>query len=195
MSTEDTDTTPTQETVFFNRKYRVAVFCAFAIAVPFIMFGAKQAWDSNANRVEDWLPAGFSETQKLYWFSEHFGSDELLMVSWPGCNLDDTRLDRLADALVFMMRDYDARPERSFLNVGVGQDVSIAELAAAVAQVVGYDGEVTWDASMPDGTPRKLLDVSALQALGWRARTSLAQGLRLTYDWFCETVAGSAAPP
>ncbi len=100
MSTEDTDTTATQETVFFNRKYRVVVFCAFAIAVPFIMFGAKQAWDSNANRVEDWLPAGFSETKKLYWFGEHFGSDELLMVSWDGCDLEDARLDSLADALV-----------------------------------------------------------------------------------------------
>ena len=100
MSTEDTDTTSIQETVFFDRKYRVAVFCAFAIAVPFIMFGAKQAWDSNSNRVEDWLPEGFSETQKLYWFADHFGSDELLMVSWPGCDLDDARLDRLAEALV-----------------------------------------------------------------------------------------------
>ncbi len=88
------------ETVFFDRRYRLVVFCAFAVAVPFVMFGAKKAWDSNANRVEDWLPAAFSETKKLYWFSGHFGSDEILMVSWPGCTLDDERLDRLAAALV-----------------------------------------------------------------------------------------------
>jgi GDP-L-fucose synthase len=68
--------------------------------------------------------------------------------------------------------------------VGVGEDVSIRELAGAVADVVGFQGTITCDASKPDGTPRKLLDVSRLQALGWQARVPLKDGLRRTYDWY-----------
>ena len=88
-----------KQPLFFDAKYRLVVFCAFAVATPFVVFGAKKAWDSNANRVADWLPAAFSETKKLFWFAGHFGSDEILMVSWPGCTLEDERLDRLAAAL------------------------------------------------------------------------------------------------
>ena len=95
-------------------------------------------------------------------------------------------VDDLADALVFMMQRFEPTRERSFLNVGVGEDVSIAALAALVQEVVGYRGEVRWNTAMPDGTPRKLLDVGGLRALGWRAATSLEEGLRKTYAWFLE---------
>jgi GDP-L-fucose synthase len=92
-------------------------------------------------------------------------------------------VDDLADALVFMMRHYDAEPP---LNVGTGADVSIAELAALVTRVVGFTGEIVYDASKPDGTPRKLLDVGRLSALGWSARIPLDAGVRGTYQWFLE---------
>jgi GDP-L-fucose synthase len=90
-------------------------------------------------------------------------------------------VDDLADALVFLMEHYsDARP----LNVGTGTDVTIRELADQVRIAVGFDGELEFDTSKPDGTPRKLLDVSRLASLGWAAKTSLADGVAATYDWF-----------
>ncbi len=95
-------------------------------------------------------------------------------------------VDDLADALVYLMEHLDAKERDVFVNVGVGEDVSIRELADRVARTVGYEGEVVWNADMPDGTPRKLLDVSRLHALGWKARTSLADGIRRTYEWYLE---------
>jgi GDP-L-fucose synthase len=91
--------------------------------------------------------------------------------------------DDLASATVFLMRNYDG-PD--LVNVGVGDDVTIAELASLVKEVVGFQGEIVYDASKPDGTPRKLLDVSRLHSLGWRAQTSLDDGLRQTYAWFLQ---------
>jgi len=72
----------------------------------------------------------------------------------------------------------------SHLNVGVGTDVSIRELAETVRDVVDYDGEIQFDTSKPDGTPRKLLDVARLRRLGWQARVGLLEGLQQTYDWY-----------
>jgi len=95
-------------------------------------------------------------------------------------------VDDLADALVFMMERFDASPERTFLNVGVGEDVTIRELAELVREVVGYEGKIEWNTAMPDGTPRKLLDVSGLSELGWRATHSLEEGVRKTYQWYLE---------
>jgi GDP-L-fucose synthase len=99
-------------------------------------------------------------------------------------------VDDLADALVFLMNNFDAgrdrEDEKMFVNVGVGEDVTIRELAELVRKVVGYQGEIAWNTSMPDGTPRKLLDVTRLYALGWRAKHSLEDGLRKMYDWYLE---------
>jgi GDP-L-fucose synthase len=91
----------------------------------------------------------------------------------------------LADACIFLLENYHS-PEP--INVGVGKDISISELAQKIKQVVGFDGEIIWDASKPDGTPRKVLDVSKLKNLGWVATTSLDDGLRLTYDNYLSTV-------
>ena len=93
-------------------------------------------------------------------------------------------VDDLADALVFMMERFEPTRERTFLNVGVGEDVTIKELADLVRGVVGFPGEITWNTEMPDGTPRKLLDVSGITELGWKAKTSLEDGIRKTYEWF-----------
>ena len=92
-------------------------------------------------------------------------------------------VDDLADACLFAMRHYGGE---QFLNVGTGEDLAISELADLVAQTVGYTGRITWDTAMPDGTPRKLLDVSRMSALGWKAKTSLADGIRQTYRWYLE---------
>jgi len=89
--------------------------------------------------------------------------------------------DDLADACVFVMKHYSGD---GFLNVGTGEDIAIADFARIVADVVGYQGKIFFDTSRPDGTPRKLLDVSKLAALGWRAKTPLRQGLKAAYADF-----------
>lgn len=95
-------------------------------------------------------------------------------------------VDDLADACVHLMQHYSGE---DIVNVGVGEDLTILELAQAVARVVGYQGEIVTDPSKPDGTPRKLLDVSRLHGLGWRARIGLDEGLASTYRWFVEHAA------
>ena len=90
-------------------------------------------------------------------------------------------VDDLADASVFLMRRYD---ELAIINVGIGEDVTIRELAELVAEITGFRGRIVQDTSKPDGTPRKLLDVSRLNALGWKARIPLREGLERTYRWF-----------
>lgn len=89
--------------------------------------------------------------------------------------------DDLADAIIFLLENHHA-PEH--INVGTGIDLSIRELAEAVRRIVGFEGDIEWDASMPDGTPRKVLDVSKLETLGWTSSISLQQGLESTYAWF-----------
>jgi GDP-L-fucose synthase len=90
-------------------------------------------------------------------------------------------VDDLADALCFLMERYDS-PE--IINVGCGEDVTIAELAALIADVVGFRGALVFDRSKPDGPPRKLLDVGKMTALGWQPRMRLRDGIRATYDWY-----------
>ncbi|TAE31511.1 MAG: GDP-L-fucose synthase [Cytophagales bacterium] len=89
--------------------------------------------------------------------------------------------DDLADACVFLMNNYDGE---LFVNIGVGDDVTIRELAEMVKDVVGYEGELRWNTDKPDGTPRKLMDVSRLHAMGWKHTTDLREGLELTYQDF-----------
>ena len=89
--------------------------------------------------------------------------------------------DDLGHACVFLIENYD---DEVAINVGVGEDVSIKELAELIQGIVGFEGEIDWDSSKPDGTPRKLLDVSRLEALGWKPTIALEQGLKSTYEWF-----------
>jgi len=95
--------------------------------------------------------------------------------------------DDLADACVFVMKHYSGD---GFLNVGTGEDIAIAEFARLVAEVVGYHGQIVFDTTRPDGTPRKLLDVAKLTALGWRAKTPLRDGLTAAYADFCSRADG-----
>ncbi|MGJ7035661.1 GDP-L-fucose synthase [Anoxybacillus eryuanensis] len=94
--------------------------------------------------------------------------------------------DDLADACVFLMDNYEGN---EIVNVGVGEDISIKELAEKIKSIVGYQGEIKFDTTKPDGTPRKLVDVSKLHALGWKASISLEEGLQKAYQWFLDNVA------
>ena len=92
-------------------------------------------------------------------------------------------VDDMADATVFLMNNYDAE---QFVNVGVGKDVSIKELAEIVKEAVGFQGELKFDSSKPDGTPCKLLDVTKLNEAGWREKINLVEGVKSTYQWFLD---------
>jgi GDP-L-fucose synthase len=90
--------------------------------------------------------------------------------------------DDLAEACLFLMQQYSSA---DIVNIGVGKDITIYDLAMLIKEIVGYQGELVFDASKPDGTPQKLLDVSRLTALGWQAKIDLKTGIQHTYDWFC----------
>jgi GDP-L-fucose synthase len=92
-------------------------------------------------------------------------------------------VDDLAAACVFLLEKYDS-PE--IINVGCGEDISIRKLAELICDIVGFDGELAWDTTKPDGTPRKLLDVSKIHALGWRHEIGLRKGIACTYEWFLQ---------
>jgi len=95
-------------------------------------------------------------------------------------------VDDLADACVFLMKNYD---EPDIVNVGVGEDLTIRAIAEMICRVVGFQGKLVFDTSKPDGTPRKVLDISRLTALGWKARIGLEEGIRGTYEWYLKAVA------
>jgi GDP-L-fucose synthase len=93
-------------------------------------------------------------------------------------------VDDLADAVVFLMENCDYKEIGEIINIGVGKDITIKELAEMIKSIVGFEGELKWDDSKPDGTPQKLLDVSRLNTLGWKARYSLKEGILKTYEAF-----------
>lgn len=90
-------------------------------------------------------------------------------------------VDDLADALIFLMNNYD---EKEIINIGTGIDLTIFELANIIKDITGFKGEIDWDTSKPDGTPRKLLDISKLEDSGWKAKIDLETGIKNTYEWF-----------
>ena len=102
-------------------------------------------------------------------------------------------VDDLADACVLLMEKYDYKEIGEFINIGAGEDIKIKELALLVKKITGFDGEIKNDLSKPDGTPKKLLDVSRMKSLGWKARTSLEDGIKKTYLAYAESHTGENA--
>ena len=90
-------------------------------------------------------------------------------------------VDDMADACIYLLQNYSGEEH---VNIGAGKEITIKELAEMVKEIVGYEGEIIWDDSMPDGTPRKLLDVSKLHDIGWKEKVSLREGIRLEYEWY-----------
>jgi GDP-L-fucose synthase len=93
-------------------------------------------------------------------------------------------VDDMVGACFYLMQHYDAEQIGEFVNIGTGIDITIMELAELVGDIVGYHGEIAWDTSKPDGTPQKLLDLSRIHALGWKAKTGLREGIMQTYEWY-----------
>lgn len=95
-------------------------------------------------------------------------------------------VDDLADACTFLMYNYDYKDIGEFINIGSGEDIKIKDIALMIKDIVGFEGGIRHDLSMPDGTPRKLLDISRLKALGWEPKIGLEEGIRKTYEWYLE---------
>lgn len=114
------------------------------------------------------------------------GTREMIVWGTGSPRREFLHVDDLASAVLFLLENYDS-PE--IVNVGCGEDISIRELAELICDVVGFRGELKWDRSKPDGTPRKLLDVSKIMQLGWKATISLRDGIVRTYEWFLENYA------
>jgi GDP-L-fucose synthase len=154
--------------------YRKQYGCDFISAMPTNLYGPNDNFDLNASHV---LPALIRK------FHDAKEAERREVVVWGtgSPRREFLHVDDLADACVYVMRHYDA-PEH--INVGTGLDLTIRELAEAVRAIVHPQAEIVFDASKPDGTRRKLLDVSRLHALGWRHKIELHEGIESSYRWF-----------
>ncbi|HXU47568.1 MAG TPA: GDP-L-fucose synthase [Candidatus Binatia bacterium] len=147
--------------------------------MPTNLYGPHDNFDPESSHVVPALIRRFHEA------AQHNAS-EVTLWGTGTVRREFLHVDDLADACVFLMQNYD-QPE--IINVGTGEDVTIRELAELIAEITGFRGRIVQDTSKPDGTPRKLLDVSRLNALGWRARINLREGLEQTYRWFTTHIA------
>ena len=159
----------------YNRQYGTR----FIAAMPTNLYGPGDNFDPETSHV---LPAMIRRLHE----AKLTGAPFVTMWGSGEPRREFLYVDDLADACVFLMENFEPGDGPVFVNVGVGEDITIAELAATVARVVGYGGEIRWDTSKPDGTPRKLLDVSVLANLGWKAKTALEDGIRTTYAAYLE---------
>jgi len=155
---------------YYKRQYGVS----FISAMPTNLYGINDNFDLNNSHV---LPALIRK------FHEAKLNNEATVTIW-GTGKPKREflfVDDLADALLFLMKNYD---DESHVNIGTGTDQTILELAQLIAKVVGYQGQIIHDLSKPDGTPQKLMDNSKLTQLGWRFKTTLEEGLTKTYQWY-----------
>jgi len=154
----------------YNRQYGTC----FIALMPTNLYGPGDNFDLLDSHV---IPALMRKCHE----AKVAGAGEVVIWGTGSPRREFLYVDDLADACLFLMENYEGS---EIVNVGVGQDLSIKELARLVARVVGFEGHLAFDTSKPDGTPRKLLDVSRLHAMGWRAQMPLEEGLKRAYAWF-----------
>ena len=185
-------TGPLEET---NEAYALAKICGirlcqayarqhgsnFISAMPTNLYGPEDNFDLETSHV---IPALLHK----FHLAREAGRDSVTLWGSGSAYREFLHVDDLAEACVFLMEKYDS-PD--LINVGCGEDTTIRDLADKVGRVVGFSGRIEWDKTKPDGTPRKLLDVSKISALGWHAKTSLERGLAETYQWWVQQKTGS----
>jgi GDP-L-fucose synthase len=162
--------------------YRKQHGCDFISAMPTNLYGPGDNYDLQQGHVAAALQVKIHRAKTA-------GAPTVELWGTGTPRREFLHVDDLADGLVFMMQRYSAAEH---LNVGTGVDVTIRELAELIARVAGYEGSFVFDTTRPDGTPRKVMDVSRMSALGWRARTPLEEGFRYAYRWYVENVAKAA---
>ena len=156
----------------FNKQYKTN----YISVMPTNLYGPRDNFDLNSSHV---LPALIRK------FHEAKVNKRPFVLVW-GTGKPKREflyIEDLADACVFLLSNYD---KTEFVNIGTGEDISIKKLANTIKKVVGYKGEIKFDSSKPDGTPRKLLNVNRLHKLGWKAKTDLETGITQTYKWFLD---------
>ncbi len=156
--------------------YRAQYGCDFISAMPTNLYGPNDNFSLTSSHVLPALIRRFHDAK-----SE--GRREVVVWGTGSPRRELLHVDDLADACIFVMRNYD---DAEHINVGTGEDQTIRELAAMVRSIVHPEGALVFDSSKPDGTPRKLLDVSRLHALGWRHKIGLREGIESSYRWFLE---------
>ncbi|PCJ80130.1 MAG: GDP-fucose synthetase [Flavobacteriales bacterium] len=151
--------------------YRAQYSCNFISVMPTNLYGPNDNYDLKNSHVLPALLRKFHEAK--------IDGKPLVEVWGTGSpQREFLHVDDLADACLFLMKNYD---EPEWINIGVGEDISIKELALLIKEIVCYEGELQWDTSKPDGTPRKLLDVNKINALGWKANIELKEGINSVY--------------
>lgn len=155
---------------YFREQYG----CNFISIMPTNLYGENDNFDLKSSHV---LPA------LLRKFHDGKLNNENKVEIWGSGNpkREFLHVDDLADASVFLMNNYN---KSETINVGTGEDISIKDLALLIKKITGFKGDLEWDSSMPDGTYRKLLDVSKIHNLQWKAKINLSDGIKLTYDWY-----------
>jgi len=156
--------------------YRDQYGCNFISVMPTNLYGTNDNYDLQNSHVLPALIRKFHEAKVN-------GTASVEIWGSGSPKREFLHADDLADACVFLMLNYNEKP---FVNIGSGEDVSIKELALMIKDLVGFDGELRFDSSKPDGTPRKLMDVGRLHQLGWKHQIDLPQGLKLTYEDFLQ---------
>ena len=165
--------------------YRRQFGADFISAMPTNLYGPGDSFDLSSSHV---IPALIRKCHEA-----KIKKSETVEVWGSGSPRRELmHVDDLADAVLFLMQNFSGSGP---INVGTGRDCTVRELAELVRKVTGYDGRLVFDPSKPDGTPRKLLDVSKIRELGWSARIGLEEGLRSTYEWYCEFSMGKVIGP
>ncbi len=159
--------------------YRTQYGCNFISVMPTNLYGTNDSYDLQNSHVLPALIRKFHEAKvNQQPFVELWGTGSPLR--------EFMHADDVADACYFLMQNYN---DPAFINAGTGEDLTIKALALMIKEVVGFQGELTWNADKPDGTPRKLMDVSRLHNLGWRHRINLSEGIQRTYKEYVEMIA------
>ncbi len=151
--------------------YRSQYNCNFISVMPTNLYGPNDNYDLQQSHVLPALVRKFHEAKKA-------NAAEVVIWGTGSPKREFLHADDLADACHFLMQQYN---EHGLVNIGTGEDQTITELAEMIGSVVGFSGSITYDASKPDGTPRKLMDVSKLHSLGWKHSISLQHGLEMVY--------------
>ena len=162
--------------IFMCRAYNEQHGTDFISVMPTNLYGPNDNFDPMNSHVLPALIRRFHEAKES-------GSKEVVIWGTGAPKREFLHVDDLADACVFLMKNYSGS---GIVNIGSGTDLPIRSLAQKIKKVVGYKGDIVWDTTKPDGTPRKLLNVKKLHALGWKHRISLDDGLKKTYAWYKE---------
>lgn len=158
--------------------YKEQYGCNFISAMPTNLYGSNDNFDPKTSHVFAALIKKFHDAK-----IKNQSNVELWGSGSP--KREFIHVDDLANALIFLMKKYNSKET---INVGTGEDISIKELSHSMQNIIGFNGEIKWNTKMPEGTPRKLLDVSKINNLGWKADIKLNTGIKLTYDWYSKNL-------